>query len=99
MSTEKLKKRIKRANIIDTRFYPIKCCSKCGTDTNIIDSRPSNNGVWRRRECPVCKARFTTYEILEEDFGKLESVSKQAARLKRIIKATLYKLEGEEEST
>lgn len=40
-------------------------CHFCGTDdTRIVDSRPSegNLAVRRRRHCPNCGARFTTYE-------------------------------------
>ena len=34
--------------------------SEC--DTNVIDSRKTNEGIRRRRECSTCKLRFTTYE-------------------------------------
>ncbi len=43
-------------------------CPLCGTpDTRVIDSRLSAEGdkVRRRRECPRCNARFTTYEVAE----------------------------------
>ena len=43
-------------------------CPFCGTpDTRVIDSRLSAEGdkVRRRRECPGCNARFTTYELAE----------------------------------
>lgn len=43
-------------------------CPFCGTpDTRVIDSRLSaeNDKVRRRRECPGCNARFTTYELAE----------------------------------
>lgn len=43
-------------------------CPFCGApDTRVIDSRLSVEGdkVRRRRECPQCNARFTTYEIAE----------------------------------
>lgn len=37
-------------------------------DTKVIDSRPTEDGhaIRRRRECPKCGKRFTTYEKLEE---------------------------------
>lgn len=37
-------------------------------DTEVIETRVSDDGttVRRRRECPKCKKRFTTYERLEE---------------------------------
>lgn len=43
-------------------------CPFCGAhDTRVLDSRLSNEGdqVRRRRECVVCKERFTTYETVE----------------------------------
>ena len=43
-------------------------CPFCGTsDTLVIDSRLSGEGdkVRRRRECPHCNNRFTTYEVAE----------------------------------
>lgn len=37
-------------------------------DTKVIDSRPTEDGhaIRRRRECPRCGKRFTTYEKVEE---------------------------------
>ena len=43
-------------------------CPYCGEEnTKVIDSRPSeeNNAIRRRRQCEVCKKRFTTYEKVE----------------------------------
>ena len=40
-------------------------CPHClNSDTNVVDSRPSEqeSSVRRRRECPVCKERFSTKE-------------------------------------
>ena len=36
-------------------------------ETNVIDSRKNNDGksIRRRRECPSCEIRFTTYEKAE----------------------------------
>ena len=44
-------------------------CPVCATlDTKVIDSRLNQTGdlTRRRRECPKCEARFTTYERVEE---------------------------------
>lgn len=37
-------------------------------DSRVLDSRTSDDGtvIRRRRECPSCKRRFTTYERVEE---------------------------------
>ncbi len=40
-------------------------CPYCqNPDSRVLDSRPSDEGsvIRRRRECPVCRRRFTTYE-------------------------------------
>jgi len=44
-------------------------CPFCShSDTRVIDSRlgKEGNNVRRRRECPECERRFTTYERVEE---------------------------------
>ena len=43
-------------------------CPVCNyQDSKVIDSRPTQDGssIRRRRECPQCQKRFTTFEILE----------------------------------
>ena len=43
-------------------------CPACGNpDSKVIDSRPIEDGssIRRRRECPACQKRFTTFEVLE----------------------------------
>ena len=41
-------------------------CPVCGyEDSKVIDSRPAENKIRRRRECLSCKCRFTTYEMVE----------------------------------
>lgn len=41
-------------------------CPYCGfEDSKVIDSRPSEEKIRRRRECLECGKRFTTYEIIE----------------------------------
>jgi transcriptional repressor NrdR len=46
----------------------MKCpfCSK--EDTRVLDSRESSEGmvIRRRRECPQCRHRFTTFERIEQ---------------------------------
>ena len=44
-------------------------CPFCmNKNTKVVDSRTADDGssVRRRRECPICNARFTTYERYEE---------------------------------
>ena len=43
-------------------------CPVCGCpDLKVIDSRPieEGNSIRRRRECPKCNKRFTTFEMIE----------------------------------
>ncbi|MGE9267308.1 MAG: transcriptional regulator NrdR [Verrucomicrobiales bacterium] len=43
-------------------------CIQCGSlDDRVLNSRQSKDGtsIRRRRECQVCKARYTTYEQIE----------------------------------
>ncbi len=42
-------------------------CPFCGTENSkVIDSRPTEDGKRRRRECVACKKRYTTFEIVEQ---------------------------------
>ncbi len=44
-------------------------CPFCGyLDSRVLESRPTDDvsAIRRRRECPRCERRFTTYERLEE---------------------------------
>ena len=43
-------------------------CPFCGNaDTQVKDSRPSDDGaaIRRRRSCPQCSGRFTTFERVQ----------------------------------
>ena len=43
-------------------------CPLCNCpDTRVLDSRPVDDGasIRRRRECPACSKRFTTYEVVD----------------------------------
>ena len=58
-------------------------CPFCKEDQDrVIDSRSSDNGrtIRRRRQCLVCKRRFTTYEKVNETF-RLFVVKKDNSRV------------------
>jgi len=41
-------------------------CPFCGfPESKVMDSRPSDDAIRRRRECLSCQKRFTTYEYVE----------------------------------
>jgi len=46
----------------------MKCPFCNSVDSKVVDSRHTdeNNAIRRRRECELCKRRFTTYEKIEE---------------------------------
>lgn len=43
----------------------MKCPFCNSTESKVVDSRPTEDGIRRRRECSVCGKRFTTYENIE----------------------------------
>lgn len=48
-------------------------CPFCGfDDSKVVDSRPADNRIRRRRECIKCRARFTTYEVVERPLLMVE---------------------------
>jgi transcriptional repressor NrdR len=80
-------------------------CPFCGTeDTQVKDSRPTDDraAIRRRRQCPNCAARFTTFERVQ--LRELTVIKKNAQRepfdrdkLARSIRISLRKrpVEGE----
>jgi len=57
-------------------------CPFCGHDeTQVKDSRPSedNTAIRRRRQCPACAARFTTFERVQ--LRELMIIKKDDARV------------------
>jgi transposase-like protein len=52
-------------------------CPKCGMYLlYIIDSRPTNGHIRRRRVCLECEHRFTTYEISSGEYDALKEKEK-----------------------
>lgn len=51
-------------------------CPICNfPDSKVIDSRPKDKRIKRRRECIKCGARFTTFEIVEKPMLMVEKRS------------------------
>lgn len=46
-------------------------CPSCTSPTAVYDSRPLrlDTVIRRRRKCPTCKHRFSTYEMVADDTG------------------------------
>ena len=80
-------------------------CPFCGhPDTQVKDSRPTedNAAIRRRRSCPECGARWTTFErvqlrelIIVKKDGEKESFDRE--KLTRSLKIALQKRQVEEE--
>lgn len=80
-------------------------CPFCGhSDTQVKDSRPTedNAAIRRRRSCPECGARWTTFErvqlrelIIVKKDGKKEPFDRD--KLTRSLKIALQKRQVEEE--
>lgn len=48
-------------------------CPYCGfDDSKVVDSRPTDEKIRRRRECIKCHVRFTTYEAIEKPLLMVE---------------------------
>ena len=51
-------------------------CPYCGfEDSKVVDSRPTDDRIRRRRECIKCSGRFTTYEEVESPLLMVEKRS------------------------
>jgi transcriptional repressor NrdR len=68
----------------------MKCPACYAADSRVLDSRPVEDGssIKRRRECPICGKRFTTYEVIDtvpitvvKRSGKREFFDKHKLRL------------------
>jgi transcriptional repressor NrdR len=66
-------------------------CPGCGErDTRVVDSRDLDDGstIRRRRECPVCSVRFTTYERVEAArliVAKRDGIRQEFDRAKLVV--------------
>jgi hypothetical protein len=56
-------------------------CIWCGSDTKVTDSRPSKDGIRRRRECKKCGCRFTTREYVIKDVEDSDTESGLSATI------------------
>jgi len=68
-------------------------CPYCESESSVIDSRAAADGVRRRRECPDCRRRFTTYERVGSPNLKVikRSGERQAFDLDKLL-ATLTRV-------
>ena len=53
-------------SLLTEGFFEKMYCPFCNhSESKVIDSRDSGDGIRRRRECIMCSLRFTTYELIQ----------------------------------
>lgn len=62
-------------------------CPECGGLAKVFDSRPNRQTVYRRRHClsETCGHRWSTWEMTEEDYNKLQTISARVGQLKSLL--------------
>jgi transcriptional repressor NrdR len=73
-------------------------CIKCGHEhTRCIDTRPAPEmkATRRRRECMLCRQRFTTYEIAAAEIEKLTAAGART-EARKIVNGLIDLMEAEE---
>jgi hypothetical protein len=68
-------------------------CPSCGIGTVVIDSRGIGSRIRRRRACPTCSKRFTTYELTMDELIALGDVLDKSAENEQLL-ARLASLVG-----
>lgn len=72
-------------------------CAHCGTPSRVVETAKVGRGIYvavrRRRECPKCTVRFTTFELPEDAgpkplgtrFSSVARALQVVADLRRVI--------------
>ena len=61
-------------------------CPLCQhADSSVIETRQTEQGIRRRRECCRCRHRWTTFEISAEQFHENERIKSAADELMRAV--------------
>lgn len=61
-------------------------CPVCqGGDSRIMETRQTERGTRRRRECCRCRHRWTTFEISEAAFCEVERIKVAADALVQVV--------------
>lgn len=62
----------------------------CGHfETDVKDTRPTMSMIRRRRQCPKCGSRFTTYEIPLAVLNQVQAQLRQSAAIKSALESAL----------
>jgi len=69
---------------------PLCPCPDCKAATQVVETRASEHGPRRRRQCVACRKRFTTIEV---EIGSLDDLmlfqKKVKALMEELTKVTL----------
>lgn len=66
-------------------------CPQCGQRTvRVLESRNTEAGVRRRKQCHSCSARFTTQEIDQQQFDEMKAALNTLEKIQQ-----LFQVEGE----
>lgn len=71
-------------------------CPKCGeTGLRCTDSRPTDNNtkIRRRRRCDKCEHRYSTVEILADDYQRYLELKKIENRLRALCRNTINEID------
>lgn len=60
-------------------------CPKCNGESKVVDSRDEELARRRRRQCNICKHRYTTYEIHADEYNRIRRLKVDAARIEPVI--------------
>lgn len=60
-----------------------------GHETKVVDSRPNEFGIRRRRRCEGCGARFTTYEMDADEVERVIEARKANSLFERLYNLSL----------
>lgn len=60
-------------------------CPKCDSPTGIVESRIVFEGKRRRRLCPQCKHRFTTYERADDEGTRYGALSRKVDNTLQVL--------------
>ena len=69
-------------------------CPLCGGALRVVDSRPYEKSVRRRRDCEQCKYRTTTYEISTEQMIEFRKLEREKNDIMKTIRGIVNRFDG-----
>lgn len=66
-------------------------CPHCDGETRVVDSRPTQDNVRRRRQCLICGERFTTVEVDIDMFERMQGIE-ASRKIKEAVDQAMRRL-------